>query len=45
MILREQKKNDKTGWYVKTRFSIGLQKKDLAILELIKSYLGNIGNI
>lgn len=38
-------KNYKTGWTIKTRFSISLHKKDLAILELIKTYLGNVGNI
>jgi len=30
---------------VKTRFTIGLYKKDKSILELIKFYLGNKGNI
>lgn len=42
-ILRN--KNLKVGWTVKTKFSIGLHEKDLAILERIKSYFGNKGNI
>ena len=36
LILKEPK--NKTNWTVKTRFSIGLHKKDTLILELIKSY-------
>ena len=43
LILKD--KNYKTGWTVKTRFSISLPDNDLAILELIKTYLGNVGNI
>lgn len=43
LILREPK--NKTGWTVKARFSIGLHKKDLVVLELIKSYFGETGNI
>ena len=42
-ILRN--KNLKVGWTIKTRFSISLHEKDLTVLELIKSYLGNAGNI
>lgn len=30
----------RTGWFVQLNFSIGLHKKDKAILEQIKSYLG-----
>ncbi len=43
LILKEPK--NKTNWTVKTRFSIGLNKKDTQILELIKSYFGGVGNI
>jgi hypothetical protein len=43
LILKEPK--NKTNWTVKTRFSIGLHKKDTLILELIKSYFGGIGTI
>lgn len=35
----------KTGWTVQAEFSIGLHKKDLEILELIKSNFGGIGKI
>ena len=34
----------KTGWQIKLRFSIGLHKKDQAILEYIQIYLG-VGHI
>ena len=30
----------KSGWQIKTSFSIGLHKKDLSILELIKKFFG-----
>ncbi len=43
LILKEPK--NKTNWTVKTRFTIGLHKKDIQILELIKSYFGGIGTI
>ena len=43
LILKDTK--NKTNWTVKTRFTIGLHKKDTAILELIKSYFGGIGTI
>ena len=43
LILKEPK--NKTNWTVKTRFSIGLHKKDTLILELIKSYFDGIGTI
>ena len=43
LILKEPK--NKTNWTVKTRFSIGLHKKDTLILELIKSYFGGVGTI
>jgi hypothetical protein len=35
----------KTGYYVNPGFSIGLHKKDRAILEKIQSYFGDVGNI
>jgi len=38
-------KNLKTGWTVKTRFSISLHEKDFAVLKLIKSYFINAGSI
>ena len=37
-------KVNKIGWQVKLRFSIGLHKKDQAILEYIQIYLG-VGHI
>lgn len=43
LILKEPK--NKTKWTVKTRFSIGLHKKDTQILELIKNYFGDVGII
>ena len=43
LILRD--KNYKLGWTVKPRFCINLHEKDLATLELIKNYFGNVGNI
>lgn len=43
LVLKEPK--SKTGWTVKPRFAIGLHKKDIYILELIKSHLGGAGNI
>ena len=43
LILKEPK--NITNWTVKTRFSIGLHKKDTEILELIKSYFGGVGSI
>ena len=43
LILKEPK--NITNWTVKTRFSIGLHKKDTEILELIKSYFGGVGTI
>ncbi len=43
LILKDPK--NKTNWIVKTRFSIGLHKKDTLILELIKSHFGGIGTI
>lgn len=45
MILILKDPNYKTGLTVKARFSIGLHKKDMAILESIKSYLEDIGSI
>nr|YP_009493217.1 LAGLIDADG endonuclease [Ganoderma calidophilum]AWJ64012.1 LAGLIDADG endonuclease [Ganoderma calidophilum] len=45
LILKDPKNNKKTNWTVKTRFSIGLHKKDTLILELIKSHFGGIGTI
>ena len=35
----------RTGWQVSIRFSIGLHKKDLALLKLIQYYFGGIGLI
>jgi|SRR6202023_3445185 len=35
----------KTGWTVKLTFSVVLHKKDIVLLESIKSALGGIGNI
>ena len=35
----------KTGWTVKFTFSVVLHKKDIVLLESIKSALGGIGNI
>lgn len=43
LILKEPKNT--TNWTVKTRFSIGLHKKDTKILELIKAYFGDVGTI
>jgi len=43
LILKEPK--NLINWTVKTRFSIGLHKKDTEILELIKSYFGGVGSI
>ncbi len=43
LILNEPK--NITNWTVKTRFTIGLHKKDTEILELIKSYFGGVGTI
>ena len=37
-------KSYKSGWQIKTSFSIGLHKKDLALLEKIKIYFG-VGGI
>ena len=37
-------KSYKSGWQIKTSFSIGLHKKDLALLERIKIYFG-VGGI
>jgi LAGLIDADG DNA endonuclease family protein len=45
IILILKDKRNKTGWTVKTRFSIGLHKKDKSTLELIKFYFDNKGNI
>jgi hypothetical protein len=41
LILKEPR--NITNWTIKTRFSIGLHKKDTEILELIKSYFGDVG--
>ena len=38
-------KTTKIGWMVQANFLICIHKKDRAILELIKSYFGGIGNI
>nr|YP_010608724.1 hypothetical protein PNX16_mgp047 [Drechslerella dactyloides]WAN89804.1 hypothetical protein [Drechslerella dactyloides] len=38
-------KTTKTGLTVQAKFLIGINKKDLVILELIKSYFKGIGNI
>jgi hypothetical protein len=35
----------KNGYYVNPGFSIGLHKKDIALLEKIQSYFGGIGTI
>ena len=43
LILKEPK--NVTHWTVKPRFSIGLHKKDREILDLIKSYFGEVGTI
>ena len=45
IILNLKEPKNKTNWTVKTRFTIGLHKKDTLILELIKSYFGGIGTI
>ena len=45
IILNLKEPKNKTNWTVKTRFSIGLNKKDTLILELIKSYFDGIGTI
>lgn len=37
-------KSYKSGWQIKTTFSIGLHKKDLALLEKFKNYFG-VGGI
>ena len=43
-IIRKEPRN-KTGWRVEVRLSIGLHKKDAALLELIKYSLGGVGDI
>jgi hypothetical protein len=43
LLLKEPKNT--SNWTVKTRFSIGLHKKDTEILELIKFYFGGVGYI
>lgn len=35
----------KIGWKVEVKFTMGLHKKDKALLELIQSSLGAVGNI
>ena len=41
----QKSKVSKTGWRVQAIFLIGLHEKDRAVLELIQSYFGGIGNI
>ena len=36
---------NKNGYWIETRFSIGLHNKDLPLLNTIKSYFGGIGTI
>jgi len=43
LILKDP--NNKNKWTVKTRFTIGLHRKDRQILELIKTYFGEVGTI
>ena len=43
-ILIQYNKNYKNNWRVKIIFAIGLHKKDLKLLQNIKSYFG-VGNI
>jgi hypothetical protein len=38
-------KNSSTGWIIQPNFQIILHQKDLALLELIRSSLGGVGNI
>ena len=42
--IQKEPKN-KTGWTIKSRLSISLHKKDIAILEQIKIYFKGVGNI
>lgn len=35
----------KVGWAVKPAFTIGLHKKDLTLLEDLKSFFGGIGKV
>ena len=35
----------KLGWYLKTVFAIGLDKKDLSLLSQLQESFGGIGNI
>jgi hypothetical protein len=37
--------NYKLGWYVKTRFSITLHKRDLALILKLKEFFGRVGTI
>jgi LAGLIDADG endonuclease len=44
MITTQKINNSKLGWGVRASFKIGLHKKDIALLEQIKSFFG-VGNI
>ena len=45
VISIQKEPKNKTGWTIKSRLSISLHKKDLAILEQIKNYFKGVGNI
>ena len=42
-VMKDRKSN--TGWYVLTRFSICLHKKDLNLLKQLQSHFGGVGSI
>ena len=45
VISIQKEPKNKTGWTIKSRLSISLHKKDIAILEQIKIYFKGVGNI
>lgn len=42
--IQKEPKN-KTGWTIKSRLSLSLHEKDIAILEQIQNYFKGVGNI
>lgn len=45
ILLMRRDSRLKSGWHVKLIFSIGLHKKDSALLVKIKKHFGGIGSI
>ena len=46
MVISIQKEpKNKTGWTIKSRLSISLHKKDIALLQQIQAYFGGVGSI